>query len=1056
MHAWGHNLQIANNRIYNNAGTLTGGITIGQGESPDAYLVGATASDPGSCLPNFGIPNTQLPYCFNIDVNIHHNAVTLNSSIGDELFSSTPAGAGGVTLCTGADYYKFNYNWVCGNLSTGDGGGVTHLGFIWNGAIEHNQILFNQSTNPTVPTNGGGLIVMGAPPDGAPIGSAPGTECGSTAADADCTPGLSDGTGPNLVINANLFKGNAAESGSGGGIRLQNVNGTEVTLFPMLPTQWNSVKITNNIIVNNVAGWDGAGVSLVDALVVNLINNTIVSNDTTASAGPLFNTLGAPLASSTGPTCTANCGTTTAPQPAGLVTMQNTSQLTSALPANVICPVGHGNTLLNPLARNGVCRKYSDPLLYNDVFWQNRAYYIGVGGSGDGGLNQQHLVSLYNAFSGTPAATQPQTAGTKTNGNGVVITGGTGACVLPGTSGAPSYWDIGVRGDVGPGDHTSGLTLAPSYSVLTNASEAGNGSNNLLATDPTVVSQYCNGSRVPPEFGGMGYQVPPGIADATVPNPVFNLTPAATVDEGNNWVNISWGPLAETNPMTGAILGNYALAPSSPAIDYVPVASAAGILAPNTDFFGNPRPDPAVPSRFDIGAVEFQGSTPPPTLTSINPTAGVRGTTVTVTLTGTNLLGTTVVTVSGLGVTVPSFTVVNSSTITANFTISATAGLTTRNVNVTTPGGTSNNVSFTVQGPTLTSISPIQGFLGTTVNVTLTGTNLTGETGLTGIGNAITVSNFKVVNSTTITATFTISTSATTGVRNVSVTGPFGTTNSVAFTVQRPTLTGISPNSGARGTTVAVTLTGNGLTGTTTVNTGTSNIAVSGITVVNDTTVKATFTIAPGTTLGNKNISVTTSGVTTGSVIFTVTNPPAPTLTSISPNTGTRGSTNVAVTLTGTNLTGTTGVSVSGTGVTVAGFTVTSPTTVNATFNIGPAAGLGGHSVTVTTLGGTSGAVTFTVSNPPPPALAAITLATATRLANGITNIPVTLAGTNFTSTGTSVAVTGPGVIVSSVTVVNSTTVKANFAVRNNASRTRRSVTVRTPGGTSTGVPFTH
>ena len=54
---------------------------------------------------------------------------------------------------------------------------------------------------------------------------------------------------------------------------------------------------------------------------------------------------------------------------------------------------------------------------------------------------------------------------------------------------------------------------------------------------PALVSQYCNGSRTPPEAGGMGYKVPPGISDATVPNPIFNLTPAATVDEGNNWVN---------------------------------------------------------------------------------------------------------------------------------------------------------------------------------------------------------------------------------------------------------------------------------------------------------------------------------------------------------------------------------------------------------------------------------------------------------------------------------------------------------------------------------------
>ena len=34
---------------------------------------------------------------------------------------------------------------------------------------------------------------------------------------------------------------------------------------------------------------------------VNIVNNTIASNDTTATAGVLFNTLGAPLASSQTP-----------------------------------------------------------------------------------------------------------------------------------------------------------------------------------------------------------------------------------------------------------------------------------------------------------------------------------------------------------------------------------------------------------------------------------------------------------------------------------------------------------------------------------------------------------------------------------------------------------------------------------------------------------------------------------------------------------------------------------------------------------------------------------
>jgi len=34
------------------------------------------------------------------------------------------------------------------------------------------------------------------------------------------------------VINANLIMGNGAESGSGGGLRLQDVNGTDVLTFP--------------------------------------------------------------------------------------------------------------------------------------------------------------------------------------------------------------------------------------------------------------------------------------------------------------------------------------------------------------------------------------------------------------------------------------------------------------------------------------------------------------------------------------------------------------------------------------------------------------------------------------------------------------------------------------------------------------------------------------------------------------------------------------------------------------------------------------------------------
>ena len=94
---------------------------------------------------------------------MHNNFISSNSSLGDELFSGTLAGGGGASFCTGSDYYKFNYNWVCGNVSSAEGGGITHLGFMYNGDIEHNTIALNESNNPTIPTNGGGIQIWVRP-----------------------------------------------------------------------------------------------------------------------------------------------------------------------------------------------------------------------------------------------------------------------------------------------------------------------------------------------------------------------------------------------------------------------------------------------------------------------------------------------------------------------------------------------------------------------------------------------------------------------------------------------------------------------------------------------------------------------------------------------------------------------------------------------------------------------------------------------------------------------------------------------------------------------------
>lgn len=178
---------------------------------------------------------------------------------------------------------------------------------------------------------------------------------------------------------------------------------------------------------------------MLDALDVDFINNTVINNNSTASAGILFNTVGAPVASTHGNNCTTTA-TTSCPQPSGLVSIPNSAPLTAGLPTTITCPPGH---YAGANANNGSCRQESYPLLANNVLWQNSSYYIGVGPLGTGTQNQQHVVALYNAFTTSQVTSQHET----------------GECV----SGL-HYWDIGVCGDTGPGNHGGGAALNPQYS----------------------------------------------------------------------------------------------------------------------------------------------------------------------------------------------------------------------------------------------------------------------------------------------------------------------------------------------------------------------------------------------------------------------------------------------------------------------------------------------------------------------------------------------------------------------------------------------------------------
>ena len=120
-----------------------------------------------------------------------------------------------------------------------------------------------------------------------------------------------------MDIYNNLIQANLAND-DGGGMRFLMAGN-----FPM--------NVYNNMIVNNISTHEGGGVALNDAPNVRFYNNTVMKNLTTATA------------------VTSNGS----PAPAGLSTAANSDQLQATLPGG------------SPL--------FSNPLLFNNIFWDNRA-----------------------------------------------------------------------------------------------------------------------------------------------------------------------------------------------------------------------------------------------------------------------------------------------------------------------------------------------------------------------------------------------------------------------------------------------------------------------------------------------------------------------------------------------------------------------------------------------------------------------------------------------------------------------------------------------------------
>ncbi len=408
-------LDVSNNRITNNNGFYGGGIRVGHPE--------LTAEQPDG---TFGYTDGDNDY-----VRVHHNQVVFNGGLG--------GAGGGISMCTGSDSYQVTSNWVCGNFSISNGGGIGHIGKsdgswilypnvgpqsqrVWTlvdpPLIADNTVIFNENFYQGLTVSGGGIFIGGGQP---------------------LTAGtLSPGAG-NLRVIGNLIQGNSAGAGDGGGMRLAMVNGEDVAANPgnvaprngnegrFDPRPWYAVDLYNNMIVDNSAGLAGGGISLQDAVEVRIRDNTIANNESLATAGEAFS-VGNPNQSN--------------PQPgAGVVSRSHSAALQAA-------SAGVGT--------------FSTPSVFaQNIIWQNRQFYFYVDSSSG---CQPGNTSCTSTFGLCPDPS------------------GTLACPAPGT--ALVFDDLGVLGAAGALTCTDCLTTPGGWTAP-------------AAGDPSAlfVSEYFNGPR---------------------------------------------------------------------------------------------------------------------------------------------------------------------------------------------------------------------------------------------------------------------------------------------------------------------------------------------------------------------------------------------------------------------------------------------------------------------------------------------------------------------------------------------------------------------------------
>ena len=440
----------------------------------------------------------------------------------------------------------------------------------------------------------------------------------------------------------------------------------------------------------------------------------------------------------------------------------------------------------------------------------------------------------------------------------------------------------------------------------------------------------------------------------------------------------------------------------------------------------------------------FTITSPPPTITSLNPTSAIAGHAFTMTISGRNFAPLA----SAKWESTPLITTyVNSAQLKAAVPagLAATAGKAL--VTVSTGAGISPAAALVVSqpAPTITSLSPNSVLAGSQAfKLTINGANYLPGTGATVVRWNYTALTTTYVSSTQLTAAVPASLNGA-GTVTITVVTAGGASTGVSFTVSPapPAITTMIParlSAGYNSFTLMVV--GTFFTPPATINWGSTPLKTA---TMGGSTLTAQVPASLVAAVGTAYVTVSTAGGTSAPVTFSIIQPP-PIVTGLSPASAAAGGAGFTMTISGANFNSTTfcwwqSIHLATTYVSPTQLTVIVPANMIAT--------AGKPGITVETLGGVgiSTAAAFTIS-PTAPTITTLSPALATA---GGAGFMLTIKGTAFTPAATSMWGTASlGTVYVSPTQLIAA-VPAGLIVESGTG----SVTVTTDAGTSVPATFT-